>query len=418
MPSETGVVVVGGGAAGIAAARHLHDRGVDCLLVEARDRLGGRAFTDAASGYPLDLGCGWLHSADANAWVAIAEKQGKTIDRAPPPWMRPSPQPKFSVEAQREFRETSEAFFERVDLGARGEPDRPASDFLEPGNRWNALIGSVCTYIAGAEPELVSARDFERYRDTQVNWRVVEGYGSAIAAHATSVPVALGCVVTRIDRSGKRLRVETSQGDIAAACAIVALPSSIVGQSENLFAPALPDKTAAALGLPLGLADKLFIALDRAEEFAPDSRLYGATDVTETATYHMRPFGRPVIEGYFGGHNAWALEEGGARAFFDFAAGQLTGLFGSDFAKRLKPLGMHLWGADPFARGSYSYAPPGHVDDRARLAAPVDGRLFFAGEACSPDFYTTAQGAHRSGVDAAEAVLATRGHGTFARAAR
>jgi monoamine oxidase len=417
MPSETGVVVIGGGAAGIAATRHLHDAGVDCLLVEARGRLGGRAFTDTTSGYPLDLGCGWLHSADVNPWMEIAQRQGGTIDRAPPPWMRPSPQPGFSLDEQRDFRAASEAFFARVDEAGRGEPDRPASDLLEPGNRWNALIGSVCTYIAGAEPELVSVRDFERYRDTKVNWRVVEGYGAAIAAHAHGVPVALNCEVRRIDRSGARLRIETSRGTIAAAQAIVALPTSIVA-NEDLFAPALPGKTEAARALPLGLADKLFIALDGAQEFAADSRLYGATDVTETATYHMRPFGRPIVEAYFAGRNAWALEQGGARAFYDFAVGQLTALLGSDFARRLKPLGMHLWGADPFARGSYSYAPPGEADQRGRLAAPVDGRLFFAGEACSPEFFTTAQGAYRTGVDTADAVLASRGHGTLIRPAR
>jgi monoamine oxidase len=403
--SQTDVAIIGGGAAGIAAARRLHDAGVDCLLLEARDRLGGRAFTQVASGYPLDLGCGWLHSADANPWVKIAERQGRTIDRTPPPWMRPQPQPNFSVEEQREFRAASGAFFERVDEAGRQQPDRASSHFLEPGNRWNALIGSLCTYIAGAEPELVSAADFERYRDTEVNWRVVEGYGTAIAAHASGVPVELDCEVRRIDHSGKRLRIETAKGNIAAARAIVALPSTIIAQNENLFAPALPDKTDAARGLPLGLADKLYIAFDRADEFAADSRLYGARDVTETATYHMRPFGRPIIEAYFGGRNAWALEQGGERAFFDFAVGQLTGLFGSAFASRLKPIGMHLWGADPLARGSYSYAPPGHADDRARLAAPVDGRLFFAGEACSPNFFTTAQGAYRSGDDAAAAVL-------------
>ena len=167
-------------------------------------------------------------------------------------------------------------------------------------------------------------------------------------------------------------------------------------------------KIEAARGLPLGLADKLFMALDHAEEFASDSRLFGATDRTATATYHVRPFGRPVIEAYFGGRNAWALEKGGARAFFDFAVGQLTSLLGSDFAKRVKPLGIHLWGADPLARGSYLYALPGHADDRARLAVPVDGRLFFAGEACSPDFFTTAQGAYRHRVDAAEGMLAVR----------
>jgi monoamine oxidase len=306
------------------------------------------------------------------------------------------------------FRETSGAFFDRVDAAARDNPYQPSSELLEPGNRWNPLIGSLSTYIAGAEPELVAAGDFERYRDTEQNWRVVEGYGTAIAAHAQSVPLALGCEVTRIDRTGARLRIETSKGGVAAAQAIVALPTTIIAKNENLFAPGLPDKTAAARGLPLGLADKLFLALDRADEFAADSRLYGATDVTETATYHMRPFGRPVIEAYFGGRNAWALEKGGERAFFDFAVGQLTGLLGGDFAKRLKPLGIHLWGADPFSLGSYSYAPPGHVDDRAKLAAPVDDRIFFAGEACSPDFFTTAQGAFRSGADAADAVLASR----------
>ena len=408
MKSEVEVAVIGGGAAGIAAARRLHDAGVDCLLLEARNRLGGRIFTDTRSGYPLDLGAGWLHSANVNPWTEIAAKQGKTVDKTTPPWMRPSPQPKFSLEEQREFRAASSAFFERVDEAAKQTPDRPSSECLETGNRWNPLIGSVCTYIAGAEPELVAMGDFERYRDTELNWRVVEGYGAAIVAHAVGIPAVLDCEVTRIDHSGARLEIETSKGVLVAAQAIIALPSTIIAQNETLFAPALPDKTAAARGLPLGLADKLFIALDRADEFAADSRLYGAADVTETATYHMRPFGRPVIEGYFGGRNAWALEKGGERAFFDFAVRQLTGILGNNFAKRLKPLGMHLWGADPFARGSYSYAPPGHVNDRARLASPIDNRLFFAGEACSPDFFTTAQGAHRTGIDAAKAVLALR----------
>ena len=218
----------------------------------------------------------------------------------------------------------------------------------------------------------------------------------------------LGCEVQRIDHCGKTLRIETSKGAFAAKQAIVALPSSIFAESENLFAPALPDKTAAAQALPLGLADKLFIALDRPEEFDADSRIYGAKDITATATYHVRPFGRPMIEGYFGGRHARALEKNGVDGFFDFAAGQLAALLGNDFRNRIKPIGMHLWGADPFARGSYSYAVPGGVDARARLAAPVDDRLFFAGEACSLDYFTTAQGAYLTGVAAADAVIAGR----------
>jgi len=406
--SSTEVLIVGAGAAGIAAARKLSDAGVDCLLVEARERLGGRAFTAHADGYPLDLGCGWMHSADHNPWVAVAEGQGRVIDKTTPPWMRPTEQPGFPIDQQREFRAASQAFFDKVDAAGRETPDVAVSDLLEPNGRWNGLLSAVTTYISGGDPDQVSARDFEHYRDSEVNWRVADGYGTVIAAHAHGVPLSLGNPVQRIDHSGTRLRVETAKGTIEAAQVVVALPSAIIAQSEELFAPALPQKIDAALGLPLGLADKLFIGLDRAEEFEPNSRLFGATDTIATATYHVRPFGRPLIECYFGGRNAHALEQGGERAFFDFVVEQLIAMYGSGFAKRLKFAAMHLWAADPFARGSYSYAMPGRAGDRARLAAPVDGRLFFAGEACSLDYFSTAHGGYLTGVAAATAILSMR----------
>jgi monoamine oxidase len=204
------------------------------------------------------------------------------------------------------------------------------------------------------------------------------------------------------------LKIETAKGTIAADRAIVTLPSAVLAEKEFLFTPALPDKTESARGLPLGLADKLFLSLEGAEEFEPETRLFGHTDRTATATYHLRPFGRPQIEAYFGGSHASALEAEGERAFFDFAVSELTGLLGGDFARRVKPIHMHRWGADPFARGSYSYALPGLADCRARLATPVDGRLFFAGEACSRGDFSTAQGAWITGVAAADQVIDVR----------
>jgi monoamine oxidase len=409
MPNNnTEVLIVGAGAAGIAAARTLSDAGVDCLLVEARERLGGRAFTDHVDGCALDLGCGWLHSADRNPWAPIAEAQGRVIDKTTPPWMRPAEQPGFPLAQQRDYREVSQAFFEQVDAAGRKTPDVAVSDLLVPGGRWNGLLSAVTTYITGGDPDQVSARDFERYRDSEVNWRVADGYGTVIAAHAHGVPLSLGNPVQRIDHAGTRVRVETAKGTIEAAQVVIALPSAVIAQSEDLFVPALPQKIDAALGLPLGLADKLFLELDRADEFKPDSRLFGATDRIATATYHVRPFGRPLIECYFGGRNAHSLEQGGERAFFDFAVEQLVALFGSGFAKRVKFAAMHLWAADPFARGSYSYAVPGRAGDRARLAAPVDGRLFFAGEACSLDYFSTAHGGYLTGVAAADAILSMR----------
>jgi monoamine oxidase len=159
--------------------------------------------------------------------------------------------------------------------------------------------------------------------------------------------------------------------------------------------------------VPLGLADKLYIALEQAEEFEKDSRLFGRTDTVATAAYHVRPFGRPMIEAYFGGDFAHELEREGLKAYFDFAASELVSLLGSNFATRIKPIAASQWLSDPYALGSYSYAIPGHADDRARLATPVEERLFFAGEACSPNFFSTAHGAYVSGREAADQAVAS-----------
>jgi monoamine oxidase len=118
-----------------------------------------------------------------------------------------------------------------------------------------------------------------------------------------------------------------------------------------------------------------------------------------------------MVEAYFGGALAAELETGGEAAFFDFAVSELVGLFGAGFARRVAPLQLHRWGSDPFARGSYSYALPGKADCRAALAAPVDGRLFFAGEACSRSDFSTAHGAFLTGVAAADQAIAARPRG-------
>lgn len=404
--SDFETVVIGGGAAGIAAVRQLHRAGVKCLIVEARPRLGGRAWTVAdPSGYAIDLGCGWLHSADRNPLVQIAEEQRRTIDKTLPPWSRSIPPYEFQADDYREFRKAQEDFFARVGQRAADEPDVAAAALLAPGCRWNNLINAVGTYISGAELDHVSARDFDAFDDTGVNWRIVEGYGATIAACGNDLPTALGCPVQRIDHHGKCLRIETPRGAISADQAVVTLPTVLLAESDDLFAPALPDKTEAAHRLPLGLDDKLFLSLAGAEEFEKDTRLFGATDRTATATYHLRPFGRPQIEVYFGGRLATELEAGGESAFFDFAVSELTRQLGNAFARRVAPLRMHRWGADPYARGSYSYAQPGKADCRSTLAVPVNDRLFFAGEACSRSDFSTAHGAWITGVVAADQAI-------------
>lgn len=407
--TETEVVIIGGGAAGIAAARQLVAAGVPCLILEARTRLGGRAWTELdAGGHALDLGCGWLHSADRNPWTAIAEQQGRVFDKSPPPWTRPSMTDIIPLTEQKDFHRALMGLFARVGPAVADGSDVPASTLLPEDTRWHGLLNAAATYIAGAEFEHMSTLDFDRYDDTDVNWRVREGYGAVIARHGEGLPVVFDCAVRRVDHSGKRLKIETAAGDFAADAAIVTLPTTVLAGQENFFLPALPDKTRAAALLPLGLADKLFISLERAGDFEIEGRLFGRLDHAATGNYHFRPFDRPMIEAYFGGQLAHELEREGDAAFFDFAKAELTGLLGHAFTRRIKPIRIHRWAADPYARGSYSYAVPGAADERAVLAATVDERLYFAGEACSPHDFSTAHGAYQTGVDAAEAIIAAR----------
>jgi monoamine oxidase len=230
------------------------------------------------------------------------------------------------------------------------------------------------------------------------------GYGRLFEALAEGLPIAYATAATHIDHHGAGIAIETSRGTVRAARVIVAVPSAIIAEERLVFDPPLPDKLTAAAGLPLGLADKLFFHFDGD---APERFLIGSTRRHETMTYQIRPFGRPRINCFFGGRFAASLEREGFDAMAAFATDELAGLLGGDVRQRLKPLAASFWRQDEFARGSYSYALPGHADDRAKLATPVDGRLFFAGEACSLHFFSTAHGAYETGTAAAEAALAS-----------
>ena len=222
---------------------------------------------------------------------------------------------------------------------------------------------------------------------------------------AQRCPLALNCQVTLIDHSGQRLRIETSRGTLTAGKVIVTVPTNLIADQAIRFHPALPAKVDAARGLPLGLADKVMLALDEPTALPSDGSLRGATMRTDMGTYHLRPFGQPCIEGFFGGRFAQALEDAGDGALAAQSIDEIVGFLGNDYRRKLKPLAESRWAHDPFARGSYSHALPGHAGDRAVLAAPVDGRLFFAGEATSPHFFSTAHGARDSGERAAGEVL-------------
>src|SRR6185312_903345 len=380
LPTDVDVAIIGAGAAGLGAAHALMDSGLSVLVLEARERVGGRAHTImAAPGIPFDLGCGWLHSADRNCFVAIAGQYGFEIDKTRPPWREQSFDTGFPRSERMEFIRALDAFHDRAEQAAKSSRDSAASRCLEAGNRWNPMIDAISTYVNGSELDRVSVHDMAAYEDTEINWRVRRGYGALIAAYGAPCRLAFDCRVTRIDHGAKRLRIESSRGTITASKAIVTVPTNLIATEAIRFDPPLPAKVDAAQGLPLGLADKVMLALAEPEALPKDGNLRGATMRTAMGSFHLRPFGQPCIEGFFGGRCVKALEDAGDGAIAAASIDEIVALLGNDFRRKLTPLRESRWAHDPFARGSYSHALPGHAGDRAVLAAPVDGRLFFAG---------------------------------------
>jgi monoamine oxidase len=407
--SEVDIAVIGAGAAGIGAARRLVDKGsVSVLVLEARDRVGGRVHTIEPAGLPLDRGAEWLHSADRNPLSPMARDLGFSIHRRPPEWTTRLRRSGATIEAEADWIAIREAQGWARRKAAAEPSDRPLASLLPPIGRWNELLDATSTWGNGAELDRVSVKDYVRYEDSGVNWRLREGYGRLFERLAEGLPIARDAAVSRIDHGGRAIRLETTRGTVTARRIIVTVPTSIIAAEVLRFDPPLPDKLAAAAGLPLGVDDKLFIALSGSlPGVEPDIYLVGSTTSRETMSYQVRPLDRPAIYCFFGGRFAAALEREGEEAMFSFAAGELTRMFGNNIRGQLAPLASTAWQRDPWARGSYSYALPGHAEDRAILAASVDNRLFFAGEATSPNFFSTAHGAYLSGLTAAEAALAT-----------
>jgi len=406
LSSDFDVVVIGGGAAGVAACKHLVDAKIDAVILEARVRLGGRAWTVPTEiGYPVDLGCEWLHSAEINPWAEIAIASGFALDKTLPDWTS-----RITLHvgeaANAEWlaaRDDFEAAYERA---AQACDDVAAATLLPPRGRWNQLFNAISTWANGAELPFVSVKDRQNYDNTALNWRALAGYGSLISGYGANLPVRFGTIVENIDHRGRTLRIATSRGEVAARAAIVTVSTNIIAAGTLRFSPALPGIVDAAAGLPCGVADKLFLALDGPEPSATYRHLIGRIDRTETGNYQLRPHGWPMISCYFGGTLAARLEQEGEAGMAAFAIDELAGIYGNAIRNRLRPLAHSAWAADPFARGSYSCALPGHVDDRSTLMQPVEERIFFAGEACSRDQFGTAHAAYTSGVAAAARAIA------------
>lgn len=409
MPTETDIVVIGAGAAGVAAARRLAGSGLSFMVVEASSRIGGRAWTAEIAGHHLDLGCGWLHSADRNAWRKIAEQDDVPIDRRTPAWGKQYRNLGFTPEEQSA---AHQAFADWVARMKTARTDR-AADALDPQSEWRPYCEAMVGYISGAEPDEISISDYLAYDDASTgnNWRLPAGYGTLIASHLPAgTDLHPSTPVTAIRLTATGVELETSGGKLISRGAIVTASTSVLRSDALVMPKQLAPWQDAAARLPLGRDEKLFLEITDTKAFAGETSVIGNPRDIGTGVYYIRPLGTPVIECFYGGAGADRINEIGSSAGFAYAIDELAALFGAEVRASLRPLIASNWSRQTYIGGSYSCALPGHAAARAELARPFDDRLFFAGEATHAFDFSTAHGAHDSGHRAAEeAIAALRG---------
>lgn len=405
--SDYDVAIVGAGAAGLGAAKALATKGKRFVVLEASHRIGGRAYTEEIlPGVPFDLGCHWLHSASINPFTATADELG--FEYAPN-W-------RFERDAFIDGRWQGaegiaawDAFWtaqeEAIARAAGGDADTSVYEATDREHRFTPDYDYVMTLVTSMDVDRVSVKDMAAYRDTGENWPVKQGFGALVSRWGGDVPVSLNTAVSQIDWSGRSIRLATPEGTVSAAKVIVTVSNGVLAARDIRFTPELPDwKHGAVEALPLGNHNRIALAYDR-DVFGADapSGLVHIGD-EEPMSIRIHPFGHLYVVGVTGGRFADWLEKAGEAASADYLGERLKAAFGNGILKHVVARKVTAWRGDPWVKGAYSSALPGQAHQRARLMAPLDGKLYFAGEATSPDFYSTAHGARISGETAAAAL--------------
>lgn len=404
------VVVIGAGVAGLVATRMLRQAGANVVCIEARPRIGGRAWTEwLTPDLPFDIGASWLHAVDkGHPWVPHLHRLS----------VRTKPDPRHRVTfdldgrpsetASRAFARAIDDAWQAMERAAAEQDDVSADEILPKGHPWadltRALIGP---WLCGVDTDDLSVRDWVHWISGE-DWFVDPGVGEMVRRYAADLEIETNTVATAIDVKPDRIDVGTSTGRIEAKTAICTVPLGVLAAGDIVFTPALePDRLAALDQLPMGLLMKLALVFDDWEIVREGPRYLHLPKGGEAAPFYcVPPFGRSLLYAFCGGRQARALEAAGEQAAVEALLAPLIDQFGEDCRRRFRFGMMTRWGTDPFARGSYAMARPGGSGLRPRLARPHAGRLFFAGEATDADGWAaTVAGAYRSGERAAREAI-------------
>jgi monoamine oxidase len=409
LPREADIVVIGAGAAGIAAARRVMAANRKVIVLEATGQIGGRCLTDTATfDVPFDRGARWIHNPDTNPMIRLA--RGAGLDVVPAPLGQKIRIGRRNARAGEveELLATLVRANRAIDDASRGKADVSCASVLPKDlGDWAAtvefLLGANAT---GKDLKELSAIDKIRAQDRSSALACRQGVGTLIAKLGDGVPVSLATPATRITWSGRDVTVETAAGKIAARAAIVTLSSDVLTSGALKFAPDLPKRTLdAASKVSLGSYDHIALQLPgNPLGLSRDDVVIEQAKDLKTAFMIANMGGSSLCSIDVADSFGRDLSAQGEAAMVAFAVEWLTKLFGSDVAKAVKKSSATRWNAAPFALGAMSAASPGGQPARKILMEPV-GSLFLAGEAAHETLWGTVDGAWESGERAAEAAL-------------
>ena len=410
--SEVDVIVVGAGIAGLRAAQTLLSAGRTVQVLEAANRIGGRAFTDNTTlGQPFDLGCSWVN-ADSNPFLHISKDQGAEI-------LRHSSAGEALFVGNRPANSTERAAYYRAwgaiersfEKAGEAELDIPSSDIVPEGLEFGA---TVQTWIGpmdhSVDFEDLSVLDYWEAAEGDPSYIVRDGLGTVVSRWGANVPVSLNTRVTRVNWGSDGVTVSTDSGALKAKACIITVPTGVLNSGAIAFSPALPDRAQGAIAnLPMGLLTKVGLQFDGSRfSFVPNQWLthHVPGDVPGEACFFLTwPFGFDYSVGFLGGAFGWDMARQGDAATIDFALTKFVEMAGSDARKHFVRGTVSGWANDMNTQGAYAAARPGHYDSRDLLAQPIDDKLFFAGEAVAGPYAALCSGAYYSGEAQAKAVL-------------
>jgi monoamine oxidase len=405
---DADIVVIGAGAAGIAAARRIIAANRKVIVVEATDRIGGRCLTDSATfEAPFDRGARWLHNPD-NPMIKLGRSAG--LDMATSPLgqkirigrrnARAGETEEFLAALVRANRALDEASRGKADVACASVLPKDLGDWA---GTTEFVLGASAT---GKDLKDISVIDKARAGDRSAAIACRQGLGTLIAKLADTIPVSLSTPASRISWSGRDVTVETQAGKIAARAAVITVSSNILTAGNIKFTPDIPKRLLdAAAKLSLGSYDHIVLQLPgNPLGLARDDIMIEQSSSTRTALFVANIGGSSLCSIDVAGSFGRDLSGQGEKAMVAFAMEWLTKLFGSETAAAVKKSSATRWNAAPFALGAMSSAAPGAQPSRKILTEPI-GCMFLAGEATHETLWGTVDGAWESGERAAEAAL-------------